>query len=238
MTKRRTAALLAWSATFLSCLFALGNWISARFVSSMVRFDPTVALTALTVVGLSWYTYFTYETLEHARGTAQEREKQEAEDLKRERESLATAVLAELRETSARLSALHTRGVTMNTADLLSHPMLSLAAAQPRMFSAKTVQSLTAALRLITDVRTLLEETPTIIANARARDSSPEQRQSAASLGHSLKTRAGWAFNRVAVLTNDLAKEGGITPAIVEERVVTANDSVQLLPDPFARPED
>jgi hypothetical protein len=86
---------LARLATGIAILLAF--WNALRPGGENVVYSPTVALTCLTGIAIIWYTYFTWQTLEHARSAVQLENNRIAADRKQRRESLATALLYELK---------------------------------------------------------------------------------------------------------------------------------------------
>ena len=59
--------------------------------------DPTLALSALTVIGLVWYTHYTRESLRQLRHSYQHLEEEKLSDAKQQRESIAFAISIEAR---------------------------------------------------------------------------------------------------------------------------------------------
>ena len=94
--RNKGSLILAWIATGLATLAAVWPGIEAFAEGTRADYDPTIALTALTAIGLVWYTYITSQTLFHGRVTWETAQARAADEARERRESSATAVLAEL----------------------------------------------------------------------------------------------------------------------------------------------
>ncbi len=231
---------MAWTATAAACAFGVWDGVGAILTGAGAALDPVLALTSITVIGLVWYTYFTRETLEHARASNAD-DRQRSKDRERlERESLATAVLAELFGITARLANLATKGPSAATSRFISHPLLELAANIPRLFAPDAVQAIGATLRRIRDVQEYLDRYPELETASKNQDLSPTDRQRAedqrATTYLAIRTRSAWAHNWAIRLVERLRAEGGLMPVGLDEEPVDLFQSVQLLPDPFERP--
>jgi hypothetical protein len=215
----------------------LGFWsgLSALLQGTSAAYEPMVALTSVTVVGLVWYTYFTRQTLEHARQSR-------VQDENRHRESMATAMLAEMHGLTARLKNLSSHGPSAGTAEFISHPMLLVAASNPTHFSLHTLQALTATLRRLRDVQEFLAKYPSLERSSKDQSISATARQSAederATTYLGIRARAAWAYNWAIRLVQQLQNEGGAMPVGLSEKAVGLFESVPLLPDPFDRAGD
>lgn len=233
----RRARVLAASATALAILFAIWPALASGFGKDAAAYDPIVALTSLTAVGLIWYTYFTYQTLDHARRSALELSERIEADRTRQRQSLATAVLAELQVVCARLETIRSQGPT-TAPEIIAHPMLERALVDPSFWSPETVQALTSTLRHLGDVQIMLEAYPSLasaVENYQVTSGKDRQHMEntrvAAYLGG--KTRASWAFNAVVRLVERLRVEGGLLPTRPMEAARALFDHPPLLPNPF-----
>lgn len=186
----------------------------------------------LSVLGLVWYTYFTPETLERARSAAQEQRD-------RQRKALATAVLGEMWSVLARLRVLRSQGPGQFSADLLSHPMTTLAASAPAVFEAATVHGLALVVRRIHDVQVLLERLPDFVARSKDQNIDEAARQTAedhrVETAQGIRIRAAWAHNSAVELVQLLRSEGGVNPSGPDAPPVSMFDLPKLLPDPFGR---
>ncbi|MEO5720047.1 MAG: hypothetical protein ABIR71_01080 [Chthoniobacterales bacterium] len=190
-----------------------------------------IALTAITALAVIWYTYFTQQTLEHARRSA----KAVAD---RQRSSLCTAVLWEMRSLLRRLHRLTSPGPIGETADFFSHPMLTIAAANPALMTCRdTIGKLAEVLRLLSDLQEFLRryiELDTSLQSStisfegvkNARDQKPR-------LEELVRYRAVWAYNAAVQLVSLLTTEGGALPPPRREDSVTSLDEIPLEPDPF-----
>ncbi len=219
----------------MAVLLAVWPALSAG-LGETATYDPLVALTSLTAVALVWYTFFTHQTLEHARRTALEQSQRLADERTRQRQSIATAVLAELRTVCGRLATIRSQGPTV-ARDILSHPMLEQALLNPSLFQPDTVQALTSTLRHLSDVQIVLEEYPHLVsaaANPIAASKDPQQAEDDKVATYlSGKTRAGWAFNATVELVERLKDEGGLMPTLLPEQPRALFDHPPLLADPF-----
>jgi hypothetical protein len=77
--------LVAWAASLLAVLLAG----LPQILGPATTYDPVVALSALSVAGLAWYTYFARQAYLDARS-------RDREERDRRRRSTATSLLAEL----------------------------------------------------------------------------------------------------------------------------------------------
>jgi hypothetical protein len=101
--RSKGSLIVAWIATCLAILAAVWPGMESFAEGTRAEYDPTVALTAVTAIGLVWYTYITSQTLFHGRLTWEAAQARAADDARDRRESSATAVLAELLHLTARL---------------------------------------------------------------------------------------------------------------------------------------
>lgn len=225
--KRGAPFFVAWSASVLAVIFGL-----APAFSGPAEFDPIIALTVLTVLGLVWYTYFTRQTLEHSRQTA-------VDTVKVRKRALSTAVLAELWGVTARLRVLRERGPSNLTRELIGHPMTTMAASDPAVFEPSTVHALALTLRRINDVAVLLDGYPDLVRQSKDKSLSAQSRQIAedkrVETMQGIRIRATWAFSRAADLVMRLKAEGGTPPTVVDEQETNMFDVPPLVDDPFDR---
>ena len=225
-TSRRNRAPLvfAWVATAASAFCAVLPAVIGR-----ATYDPLVALAAVSAVALVWYTYFTREGIEDARLRQNEEEE-------RKRQSLATAVLAELARLIPRLQRIYESGSSAATPEFISSPALERATNEAELFTPRSVQSLFNVRRMIEDVRAYLLELIRI--EATKSSGVTNLIRGVASLNASerenaVKTRAGWAFNSAAELVPLLMAEGGLMPDAPAETSVLSPSEVPLLRNPF-----
>jgi hypothetical protein len=219
--------VVAWLATGAAAGFGVATRLVGR-----ATFDPIVALTSASVIGLAWYTYFTRKGIVDA-GARDDARTDER------RKSVATALLAELSSTVGRVRNLALQGPGAgNNVDFVETPTLDHACELPELFSSTTLLILIEARRRLGDVQLYLAEhekglrlgltatTPNAIQIAQS-----NARQHA----KSVKIRARWAHNKLVDLVSALQLEGGSMPAASEPPVADPSD-VPLLPDPFERP--
>jgi hypothetical protein len=217
-----------WLGTVATFAFTLWDGFTASVVGYETKYSPMVALTAVMVIGLIWYTYFTRQTLEHTRQS-----QRDATD--RLRRSLCTAVLAELRDLSARLMKLHAYGVSAGTVDFFSHPMVQLGSGNPAVMQPETIQALAETSRRLSDIQEFLRRDeelarlPSGVSLTTVQSAQIEK----ADIDRLIKFRAAWAFNSIARLVKLLRLEGGKMPTKVNEEPVQTLDEIELLPDPF-----
>ena len=222
--------IVAWVGTFATIILACWSGLPNSSSHYEAHYSPTVALTAATVIAVIWYTYFTQQTLEHARRTSKD-------TIDRHRRSLCTAVLSELRDLAPRLKNLRKHGPSAGTSDFFSDPVVKLAAANPALVNAKTIQALGEVSRRVSDVQeilricadldTSLKSSTVSLAGVKAAN---ERRTE---LANSIKFRAAWAFNSIVPLVDLLRDEGGEMPTKAAEQRVQSLSEIELLPDPF-----
>jgi hypothetical protein len=222
--------MVAWVGTLATMILACWSGLPNASSHYQARYSPTVALTAATVIAVIWYTYFTQQTLEHTRRTSKN-------TIDRQRQSLCTAVLSELRDLAPRLRNLRKHGPSAGTPDFFSHPMVKLAAANSALVNANTIQALAEVSRRLSDVQEVLRkyaelDTPLKPSSISLVGVQTAATQKAERTG-SVKTRAAWAFNSVVRLVGFLQEEGGKMPTKAFERPVQSFAEIELLPDPF-----
>lgn len=223
----------AWLATITTIVLALLPSVIQLRAGYETLYSPTIALTAVTVMAVIWYTYFTQQTLEHARRTSKN-------SIDRQRRSLCTAVLSELRDLAPRLKNVHTQGPSAGTSEFFSHPMVKLAAANPALVNATTIQALAELSRRLSDVQEFLRrhaelDTSTKPSSLPLAGVQTAQRERA-EIAQYVKFRAAWAFNSMVRLVSLLTAEGGKLPAPRTEGPVERLDQIELLADPFEQP--
>jgi len=230
----RPAYLVAWLAT--AGTIVLATWPAMASQGSV--YDPSIALTALTVVGLVWYTYFTRESLEHSRNQFMTQRRMANEEAIRYRESLATAVLAELLPLLPRTrSFVEGARVRDTPAAFLEHPMLKRAVERPELFAKTTIRDITAGAAHLRDIQTHLSQLPLLLESV-CDAQSPKLQQKAQervdTITLTVRTRASWAYNTLAGAVATLASEGGLLPPNADASERASGQAQPLVVDPFA----
>jgi len=196
---------LAWLATVLAFVLAVAPVAIFRHV----QYDPLIALTAATVIGLAWYTYFTRQGIVGARAREEERFVQS-------RRAVATAVLAELANSLPRLSDIAYGADSDASLEVATLPTLEHACNLPELFAPETV------LMLVEGRRRLraLQSTSLIRGeHRRLRFSTEKPVVSALALRDETQAaarvqfEAGWSYRQLVELVERLSAEGGKMPA-------------------------
>jgi hypothetical protein len=215
--------------TWIASIASVGLGIGARLFGA-ATYDPVIALTTVSAVGLAWYTYFTRKGIVDAAMRA------EAQLIER-RTSIATAVLAELASLTARLKNLHDEGPSAAKPEFVNAPGMEHACENPELFATVTVQTLLEARRRVEDVRLYLNEIDTQQGRASAANNyghSMLTHMTHSQLADAVKFRAGWAFNKAIELAERMQEEGGRMPQPGEPSLASDED-IPLREDPFQR---
>jgi hypothetical protein len=225
----RASAIASWCFTVIAVTLAVLPGLLFR----RAEYDPIVALTMLTVVGVVWYTYFTRQALRVPAALNDEKN----DKLRR---AIATAVLFELAGVTERLKTVVANGPSGQPDDFLRHPFLDAAAANLALFSPETIQSLTQAFHRLEDVRLGLARYERVEyeqdqARARGAPQAASLQEKKKELDGWCRTRSAWAFNRMAELVAHLTKEGGDMPKAFGEVPHFGETTPSLVPDPFGR---
>jgi hypothetical protein len=224
--RSRAPLVVTWIATVVSAAFGL-----AGAVGGSGTFDPVVALATVTAIGVAWYTYFTRQGIAEARA-------RDEHSLRERRTSVATAVLAELANVTARLQNLRRFGASEATRDFVAAPALDHACSYPELFSPPTVQSLLEARHRLRDVQLWLDSIEKRKALALTTDDAAVQKLAVAEgqqLSQQVVFRVAWAYKMAVRLVDDLRAEGGSMPELGEPAVAEV-EQIDLPPDPFPRP--
>ena len=232
--KSKLPAFLAWFGTFATAGFSVWGGITG-YTRGNAIYSPMIALTAMMVVGLIWYTYYTRGTLEHLR-------QNQRETALNARSSTCTAMLAELRNLAERTRRLHRFGPSPGAENFFSHPFLTLGASNPSLLAPNTIEMLARVLRRLTDLESLVDmyagldrEIRENTLNEIGRENRLTDYEEAKSM---LKLRAAWTFNSIVSLAPLLQHEGGMMPAVENEPAAAGASEVELLPNPFGETPD
>ncbi len=202
--------LVAWAASLLAVLLAA----LPQLLGPSTTYDPLIALSALSVAGLAWYTYFARQAYLDARS-------RDREERDRRRSSAATSLLAELSLLLPHLADLASGGGGNRPPGFLAHPMLEKVALNPELFYPGTVQEIHTTLQAVRDPYGRLESL------ARYNESNP---RGLSGPGPGIMQTAMVAYNAVARLVPIMQAEGGSMPAVASAKEPLGN---ALLPNPF-----
>lgn len=218
----RAPLALAWLATVLAIVLAL---IPAA-IFRRAQYDPLVALTAATVIGLAWYTYFTRQGIVEVR-TREERGALQS------RRAVATAVLAELANTLPRLCEIAHGGDAEGSLAVATLPALEHACGLPELFSPESVLALIEGRRRLRELQSvssardehrrlrLTTEDGAVSKLALINETSAKQR---------VQFEAGWSYRQLVEVVDRLRAEGGFMPAVAQPSVRLPQGSLPLNP--------
>ena len=193
------------------------------------QYDPLVALTTVSVIGLAWYTYFTRQAIVEPLAREEER-------VGERRAALATAVLSELSTLMARLRRLGVDGPTGGAVEFISFSALDHACGMPELFAPGTVQSLMETRRRLQDVQFYLEAVET--ERGRAVHVNDSMRSVVLNMNTNQKRKlvkevAAFAFNKAVDLVPRMSEAGGLMPSM--DGAEGQDTHVTLADDPFDR---
>lgn len=226
---------------------------------ALTRYDPIVALTALSVMVLGAYTKYTRSLLHATLLQPLVQKVAREEERRAHRAGVATAVLVEIAVLWKRLDSVHRADGSENPLGFFSHPMLDYACEHPELFDAATLKNLTTSRMLVADThigidlykaarRKVLDyreanypagQQPFIADTAeklRVVKGEEPLRASAAEYRRAAGVRAIWAMEALARLVPCLEKAGGERPALPRQEPVELMAPLPVPHDPFERP--
>jgi hypothetical protein len=228
--------LIAFAASILAILAAVAA-LATEGASGNTRYDPMTALTTLTTLTLIWYTFYTRETLEHARASILETRSIERENIKRERETFATATMADIQPLVIWLRNTCEQGTFADLSDFPLHPVLQMAPTFSHYFGAETIHLLSSALSLLTQLQELSQEFQHLKQIENSEKATPREAEIASQRITFLASEGPRCLtlvhNCLVRLTTALINEGGTTPEPLQPLAAPSLNQPALLPDPF-----
>jgi hypothetical protein len=215
-------------------------------------------------MGVAWYTYFQRQTLkaqqsaliyghEHDLAVRRQAIDDHRLDLERQRRSLATALLAELRPLTTRLATVCEQGPA-SYHDPFPYPVILHALSRVELFDPLTVQRLANMAGRLSDVRALMPayrearqierdavhhlelQTATKINQNEvnvARSALEDAREDVLNIRLVVRAHAYWAYEDVDGLLGALVGEGGSIPPIGGAKEIPGATLPELSPNPF-----